>query len=76
MTEHYTGYRYPKPVIGYAVFLDHHFRLSLRDVSELLAGRDVVVAYETTRTLSIEVIKGSTIVLRTVINRQEKKSDK
>jgi putative transposase len=49
MIERYVGYRYPKSVIGYAVFLYHRFRLSLRDVSELLAERGVVVTYETIR---------------------------
>jgi putative transposase len=49
MTERYVGYRYPKSVIGYAVFLYHRFRLSLRDVSELLAERGIIVTYETIR---------------------------
>jgi putative transposase len=49
MSDRYVGYRYPKSVIGYAVFLYHRFRLSLRDVSELLAERGITVTYETIR---------------------------
>ena len=49
MSDRYVGYRYPKSVIGYAVFLYHRFRLSLRDISELLAERGIVVTYETIR---------------------------
>lgn len=49
MSERYVGYRYPKSVIGYAVFLYYRFRLSLREVSELLTERGVVVTYETIR---------------------------
>ena len=43
----YKGYRYPIEVIGHAVWLYHRFALSLRDVEELMLGRDVVVTYET-----------------------------
>ncbi len=45
----YKGYRYPIEVIGHAVWLYHRFRLSLRDVEELMLARGVVVTYETIR---------------------------
>ncbi len=43
------GYRFPRTVIGYAVWAYHRFVLSLRDVEDLLAERGVVVSYETIR---------------------------
>lgn len=36
-------------MIGYAVWADHRFALSLRDVEDLLASRGVRVSYETVR---------------------------
>ncbi len=32
------GYRFPKTIIAYAVYLYHRFLLSYRDVQELLFG--------------------------------------
>ena len=43
------GYRFPRTVIGYAVWAYHRFALSLRDVEDLLAERGVVVSHETIR---------------------------
>ncbi|PZX10591.1 putative transposase [Palleronia aestuarii] len=43
------GHRFPRTVIGYAVWAYHRFALSLRDVEDLLAERGVVVSYETIR---------------------------
>ncbi|WP_164871880.1 transposase, partial [Solirhodobacter olei] len=43
------GYRFPRSVIAYAVWVYHRFALSLRDVEDLLAERGVVVSYETIR---------------------------
>ena len=43
------GYRFPRSVIGYAVWIYHRFNLSLRDVEDLLAERGIVVSYETIR---------------------------
>jgi putative transposase len=43
------GFRFPKSVIGYAVWAYHRFSLSLRDVEDLLAERGVTVSYETIR---------------------------
>jgi putative transposase len=45
----YHGYRFPPEVISHAVWLYHRFCLSFRDVEGLLAGRGVVVSYETIR---------------------------
>ena len=42
-------HRFPAEVISHAVWLYHVFSLSLRDVELLLAGRGVVVSYETVR---------------------------
>ncbi|MFV0336591.1 MAG: IS6 family transposase, partial [Tropicimonas sp.] len=33
------GFRFPRSVIGYAVWAYHRFALSLRDVEDLLASR-------------------------------------
>ncbi len=44
------GHRFPRTVIGYAVWACHHFALSLRDVEDLLAERGVIVSHETIRT--------------------------
>ncbi|MPQ96188.1 IS6 family transposase [Thioclava sp. JE_KL1] len=43
------GLRFPRAVIGYAVWAYHRFALSLRDVEDLLASRGVRVSYETVR---------------------------
>jgi len=43
------GYRFPRTVIGYAVWAYYRFTLSLRDVEDLLAERGVFVSYETIR---------------------------
>lgn len=43
------GFRFPRSVIGYAVWAYHRFSLSLRDVEDLLAAREITVSYETIR---------------------------
>lgn len=43
------GYRFPKPIISYAVYLYHRFSLSYRDVQELLFERGIDVSHETVR---------------------------
>jgi putative transposase len=43
------GYRFPRSVIGYAVWAYHRFALSLRDVEDLLAERGTRVSHETIR---------------------------
>mgnify|MGYP000586743768 CR=1 FL=1 len=43
------GFRFPRSVIGYAVWAYHRFTLSLRDVEDLLASRGIQVSYETVR---------------------------
>jgi putative transposase len=35
------GFRFPRAVIGYAVWAYHRFALSLRDVEDLLAARGI-----------------------------------
>lgn len=43
------GFRFPRSVIGYAVWAYQRFALSLRDVEDLLAARGITVSYETVR---------------------------
>jgi putative transposase len=45
----YRGYRFPKEIISYCVWLYFRFGVSFRDVEELMAARGVVVSYETIR---------------------------
>ena len=45
----YRGYRFPPAIISHAVWLDHRFSLSFRDVEVLLAERGVTVTYEAIR---------------------------
>ena len=45
----YRGYRFPKEVIAFAVWLYFRFPLSLRMVEEMLAARGIAVTYETVR---------------------------
>ncbi len=49
MTDRYKGYRTPKSIIGYAVRRYYRFKLSLRDISEMLLERGIEVSYETIR---------------------------
>ncbi len=43
------GYRFPKAIISYAVYLYHRFLLSYRDVQELLFARGIDVSHESVR---------------------------
>jgi putative transposase len=45
----YPGYRFPIEVIRHAVWLYHRFCLSLREISELIFGRGIIVSHETIR---------------------------
>jgi len=49
MSEAYKGYRYPRIIIGQAVKYYHRYKLSLRDLSELMLDRGIEVTYETLR---------------------------
>ena len=51
--DYYPGYRHPKVLIGYVVWSYHRFQLSLRDVSEQLMMRGIVISYETIREWSL-----------------------
>lgn len=46
---HLKGFRFPRSVIGYAVWAYHRFALSLRDVEDFLAPRGITVSHETIR---------------------------
>ena len=45
----YSGFRFPKEIIAFAVWLYFRFPLSLRMVEEMLAARGIEVTYETVR---------------------------
>ena len=45
----YRGYRFPPEIISHAVWLYHRFRVSFRDVENMLAERGVTVSYEAIR---------------------------
>ncbi len=45
----YRGHRFPPLIISHAVWLYYRFRLSFRDVEDLLAERGVLVSYEAIR---------------------------
>ena len=45
----YKHYRFPVEIISHAVWLYFRFRLSYRDVEELLFARGVIVTYEAIR---------------------------
>ncbi|WP_156956606.1 hypothetical protein [Candidatus Odyssella acanthamoebae] len=49
MRDHYKGYRLPKSVIGFAVRYYYRYKISLRDLSEMLQDRGLSVTYETIR---------------------------
>ncbi len=48
-TPSYQRHRFPSEIISHAVWLDHRFCLSFREVEELLAKRGISVTYETIR---------------------------
>ncbi|WP_206599764.1 IS6 family transposase [Pseudovibrio sp. Ad13] len=41
------GYRFPRSIIGKAVWVYHPFAISQRDVEDLLAARGIVLNFET-----------------------------
>lgn len=43
------GFRFPREIVAYAVWVYHRFALSAADVEDLLAERGVVVSRETVR---------------------------
>ena len=45
----YRGYRFPPEIISHAVRFYHRFTLSLRDIEDLMAERNVIVYYESIR---------------------------
>jgi putative transposase len=45
----YSGYRFPREIISYAVWLYHRFCLSIRDLEDLLAERGIIASYEAIR---------------------------
>ncbi len=49
MMNSYKRFRYPKQIIGHAIWVYHRFSLSFRDIEEILACRGIVVSYESIR---------------------------
>ena len=49
VSDKHKGYRTPKSIIGYAVKKYYRYKLSLRDISEILLERGIEVTYETIR---------------------------
>ena len=45
----YRRHRFPPTIIQYAVWLDHRFNLSHRDIEDLLAEHGIEVSYESVR---------------------------
>ena len=45
----YSGYRFPREIISYAIWAYHRFCLSFRGVEDLLAERGTIVSYESIR---------------------------
>ena len=43
------GYRFPREVVAYAVWIYHRFALSTADVEDLIAERGVIVSRESVR---------------------------
>ena len=48
-TPTYHGYRFPPAIISHAVWLDHGFGVSFRDIEDFLAQRGLTVSYEAIR---------------------------
>lgn len=48
-TSLYKGHRYPVEIIGHCVWLYHRFASNLRDISERMLKRGVVISHETIR---------------------------
>lgn len=45
----YRGYRFSPDIISHTLWLYHRFTLSVRDIEDLLAERNIIVSYETVR---------------------------
>lgn len=69
----YAGYRYPAEIISHAVWLYFRFTLSYRDVEEVLAGRGILVTYETVRQWCLKFGQAFANTLR---HRQPRRGDK
>lgn len=47
MSEHYKGYRIPKSLIGFAVRYYYRYKLSLRDVRDIMLDRGLEISHQT-----------------------------
>jgi putative transposase len=52
----YRRHGYPAQTIGQAVWLDHRFSLSFREVEDLSAKRGIVISYEIVRQWCAEFV--------------------
>ena len=69
----YAGYRYPKEIISYGVWLYYRLNASLRDASEALFYRGIDVSHETIRQW---VYKFGPIYASWLKKRQPRRGDK
>ena len=53
----YKGQRYPVEIISHCVWLYYRFALSLRDISEMMLERGVVVSHETVRQWCVRQVR-------------------
>lgn len=73
MTDKYVGYRHPKEIIKYAVWLYYRFNASLRDTVEALFYRGLDVSHETVRQW---IYKFGSLFASAIRKRQSKRGDK
>ena len=69
----YKSYRFPASIISHAVWLYHRFKLSFRDIEEMLLYRGIYVTYETIRQWCLKFGKEYANQIR---RRQPKRGDK
>jgi hypothetical protein len=55
----YKGYRFPPEIISRCVWLYYRFDVSLRDVSELMLARGIVVSHEAIRIRTLRFTDGT-----------------
>jgi putative transposase len=71
--EKFKGYRFPRAIISYVVWLYHRFTLSLRDIDEILLRRGISVSYETIREWSL---KFGQLMANGIKRREPRRGDK
>lgn len=69
----YRGHRFPPNIISYGVWLHHRFKVSFRDIEEMLLHRGIIVTYETIRQWCLKFGK---IYANLTRRKQPKRGDK